>query len=71
MKKRKHPHGYYKRHCGLKIVRIPGLSNNNLRMHNLGTLRSRTVRKWVFKYWDNELKAKLDKWYKGGFTHVN
>lgn len=69
MKKRKHPYGYYRRPCILDIRPIPGLSNNNLRMHNLGTLRSRTVRRWYFKYWNIEMKAKFNNWFKGGITH--
>lgn len=62
MKKRKHKYGYYKRPCAIQIKQIPGLSNNNLRMHKLGALRSNTVKKWYFKYWNIEMNAKLANW---------
>ena len=64
MKKYKHPHGWYKRPCILQIRRIPGISNNNLKMHNLGTLRQRTHRKWKCKQFENECRVFVDKWKK-------
>lgn len=62
MKKLKHPFGWYRRPRIIQIKKIPGLSNNNLRMHNLGTLRQRTHRKWKCKQFENECRISVNKW---------
>ena len=58
MKRRKHPYGWYKRPCIIYVCPIPGLSNNNLRMHHISMLRSRTERRWLHKYFNLEIKAR-------------
>ena len=62
MKRRKHPYGWYKRPCIIQIKNIPGISNNNLRMHKLGTLRQRVHRKWKCKQFENECRNFVKKW---------
>ena len=69
MKKRKHPYGWYKRPCIIQVQHIPGLSNNNLKMHHISLLRTHTLRRNWERYFTIEIKAKFNNWFKGGFTH--
>ena len=67
MKKCKHPYGWYRRPCIIQVDHIPGLSNNNLKMHHISLLRSHTLRRNWERYFMIEIKTHWNNlWIKRG-----